>query len=80
MSEDQITAVGIDVSKRYSMVAIRRPGGIIVRSPFKVEHDVPGLNELIRILKQTDGEIRIVMEHTGSYWYPIARVLNAAGY
>ena len=80
MKSDSITAVGVDVSKGKSVVAIRRPGGEVVRMPFEVQHDIPGLRELVRILKQTDGNIRIVMEHTGVYWYPIARALNEAGF
>ena len=33
-----ITAVGIDVSKSKSTVAVRRPGGEIVLRPFDVRH------------------------------------------
>ena len=33
MKSMEITAVGIDVSKRKSTVAIRRPGGVIVACP-----------------------------------------------
>ena len=43
MDSNLITAVGIDVSKGKSTVAIRRPGGEIVRKPFTVKHDQPGL-------------------------------------
>lgn len=57
------------------MVAIRRPGGEIVRFPFEVKHDIPSLTNLVKILNQIGGDIRIVMEHTGIYWYPIARRL-----
>lgn len=35
MKSMEITAVGIDVSKRKSTVAIRRPGGVIVACPFR---------------------------------------------
>lgn len=34
MKSMEITAVGIDVSKRKSTVAIRRPGGVIVACPW----------------------------------------------
>ena len=78
--KDSITAVGIDVSKGKSIVAIRRPGGEVVRKPFEVKHDISGLKELVSVLRQTKGDIRVVMEHTGNYWYPIARELNDAGY
>ncbi|KMW10101.1 hypothetical protein HMPREF9470_05614, partial [[Clostridium] citroniae WAL-19142] len=33
-----MNAVGIDVSKRKSTVAILRPGGEVVASPFDVPH------------------------------------------
>lgn len=80
MKSDSITAVGVDVSKGKSIVAIRRPGGEVVRLPFEVQHDISGLKELVKILKQIGGNIRVVMEHTGVYWYPIARALNDAGF
>ena len=50
MKSDSITAVGVDVSKGKSVVAIRRPGGEVVRMPFEVHHDISGLRELVRIL------------------------------
>ena len=67
-----ITAVGIDVSKSKSTVAIRRPGGEIVKLPFDVQHNVVELQQLISTLQSIGGDIRIVMEHTGMYWRPIA--------
>ena len=42
-----ITGIGIDVSKGYSMVAIRQPGGIIVAPPFRVDHTASNLDDLI---------------------------------
>ena len=80
MDSNLITAVGIDVSKGKSTVAIRRPGGEIVRKPFTVKHDQPGLQQLIQLLHEVGGEIRIVMEHTGMYWRPIASVLQQEGF
>ena len=80
MDSNLITAVGIDVSKGKSTIAIRRPGGEIVRKPFTVKHDQPGLQQLIQLLHEVGGEIRIVMEHTGMYWRPIASVLQQEGF
>ena len=80
MDSNLITAVGIDVSKGKSTVAIRRPGGEIVRKPFTVKHDQPGLQQFIQLLHEVGGEIRIVMEHTGMYWRPIASVLQQEGF
>ena len=76
----QITAVGIDVSKGRSMVAARQPGGVIVAAPFKINHTATELNQLIQMLHQYPGEVRIVMEHTGAYWRPIALALVNAGF
>ena len=40
MIYNPITAVGIDVSKSKSTVAIRRPGGEVVMLPFDVQHNM----------------------------------------
>ena len=80
MEHEQITAVGIDVSKGKSMVAIRRPGGEVVLSPFSVQHTVSDLDALVKTLGKVGGNIRVVMEHTGMYWRPIAFTLKEAGF
>ena len=67
MKSMEITAVGIDVSKRKSTVAIRRPGGVIVACPFDISHSSHVLEKLVSILKTTGGDIRVVMEHTSNY-------------
>ena len=38
---NQITSVGIDVSKGFSMVAIRQPGGVIDRTTFSGKPYIP---------------------------------------
>lgn len=75
-----ITAVGIDVSKSKSTVAVRRPGGEIVLRPFEVHHTNSDLKKLTSTLKKLGGDIRIVMEHTSMYWRPIALTLKEAGF
>ncbi len=47
MKSMEITAVGIDVSKRKSTVAIRRPGGVIVACPFDISHSSHDLEKLV---------------------------------
>ena len=74
-----MNAVGIDVSKGKSMVAIMRPFGEVVATPFEIKHTEIELKKLVCILEKLPGETRIVMEHTGIYWQPIAKVLLAAG-
>lgn len=74
-----MNAVGIDVSKRKSMVAILRPGGEVVAKPFEISHLSGDLQSLIDRIHSLDGESRIVMECIGRYYEPIARELVAAG-
>lgn len=74
-----MNAVGIDVSKGKSMVAILRPYGEIVSSPFKIKHTSGNIRFLIEQIKSIEGESRIVMEHTGRYYEPLARELSLAG-
>ena len=72
-------AVGIDVSKGKSTVAVLRPFGEIVVSPFDVSHNPKELGELVTLLKSLDGETKVVMEYTGSYYLPIAQFLHNNG-
>lgn len=74
-----MNAVGIDVSKGKSMVAILRPYGEIVSSPFEIKHTSGNIRSLIEQIKSIEGESRIVMEHTGRYYEPLARELSLAG-
>lgn len=74
-----MNAVGIDVSKGKSMVAILRPYGEIVSSPFEIKHTSSNIQSLIAQIRSIDGESRIVMEHTGRYYEPLARELSLAG-
>ena len=74
-----MNAVGIDVSKGKSMVAILRPYGEIVSSPFEIKHTSGNIHSLVEQIKSIEGESRIVMEHTGRYYEPLARELSLAG-
>ena len=74
-----MNAVGIDVSSRKSTVAVLRPFGEIVRFPFDVAHSAEELAFLAEQLKGLDGETRVVMEHTGRYYEPVAKTLHEAG-
>ena len=75
-----MNAVGIDVSKGKSTVAILRPFGEIVVSPFDVFHNPKELGELVTLLKSLDGETKGVMEYTGNYYLPIAQFLHNNGF
>lgn len=74
-----MNAVGIDVSKGKSTVAVLRPFGEIVVSPFDVSHNPKELGELVTLLKTLDGDTKIVMEYTGNYYLPIALFLRNNG-
>lgn len=74
-----MNAIGIDVSKGKSKVAIIRPFGEVVAKPFDVTHCPDQLAELTEYIRSLDGESRVVMEHTGKYSEPIANFLCDAG-
>ena len=74
-----MNAAGIDVSSRKSTVAVLRPFGEVVCLPFDVPHDAEALTSLAEHLKALDGETRVVMEHTGRYYEPVAKALHDAG-
>ena len=74
-----MNAVGIDVSKGKSTVAILRPFGEIVAEPFDVIHNAQDLKELLERIQALSGETRVVMEYTGAYYEPIAQILHNAG-
>lgn len=74
-----MNAVGIDVSKGKSMIAVMRPFGEVVASPYEVNHTFSALEELTKFLKSLKGETRVIMEYTGKYFEPIAKHLHEAG-
>lgn len=71
-----MNAVGIDVSKGKSTVAVLRPFGEVVASPFDVIHNDNDLNRLVALIQSLPGESRVVMEYTGTYFEPIAQFLH----
>ena len=75
-----MNCVGIDVSKGKSMIAVMRPFGEVVLTPFEVQHTASELSVLVRTLKSLVGETRVVMEATGNYHAPIALALQGAGF
>lgn len=74
-----MNAVGIDVSKEKSTVAILRPFGEVVAVPYDVSHTVSELDRLAKVIKKLPGETRVVMEATGVYYEPVARRLHEHG-
>lgn len=74
-----LNAVGIDVSKGKSTVAILRPAGEVVRKPFSVSHSVKDLSDLVSYVGSLDGETKVVMEATGHYHEPVLKAFLDAG-
>ena len=75
-----LNAVGIDVSKRKSTIAVLRPGGDVLMKPFNISHRTTDFQTLANKLKTLDGETRVVMECTGHYYEPVAHELSQAGF
>lgn len=74
-----MNAVGIDVSKGRSTVAILRPMGEVIQAPIDVMHDSISLECLAHQILALGEETRVVMEATGRYHEPIARELHEHG-
>ena len=74
-----MNAVGIDVSKGKSTVAILRPFGEVVCLPFDVTHDYGSLERLADQIICLEGESRVLMEATGRYHEPVAAALHERG-
>ena len=72
-------AAGVDISKGKSTVSVLRPCGEVVAKPFAVGHTGSELKQLADYLKSLDGETRVVMEHTGRYYEPVAQFLHNEG-
>ena len=73
-----MNAVGIDVSKGKSMVAIMRPFGEIVATPFEIKYTTSDIRLLVDLINFIEGKFRIVMEHTGRYYEVFAHQLSKA--
>lgn len=65
-------AVGIDVSKGKSTVAIITTDGHILEKPFEILHNEEGFSKLIqKIQEYPKKDIRFLVEATSHYHYPI---------
>lgn len=69
-------AVGIDVSKSKSTVAILNSDGSLRIKPYDMKHNHPEMNALINYLNELDEPIIILMEYTGHYHYPVLKKLT----
>ena len=60
-------AVGIDVSKSKSTVAILNSDGSQRIKPYNMKHNQLEMNALVNYLNELDETIIILMEYTGHY-------------
>ena len=74
-----MNAVGIDVSKGRSTVAVLRLFGEVVKKPYDVPHSRQGLKDLACFIQSLEGESRVVLENTGRYSEPVIKALCEAG-
>ena len=72
-------AVGIDVSKSKSMVAVLDSYGTVLASPYTVNHDATDMNAFVAYLKSFEEPVTILMEYTGHYHYPVLKKLQDEG-
>jgi len=75
-----MNAVGIDISKGNSTVAVLRPLGKVALAPRGFVHTYTDMSQLVDLLGDLDGETRVVMEATGRYHEPVAAALHQAGF
>lgn len=73
-------AVGIDVSKSKSTVAILNSDGTILAKPFNMNHTLSDMDALSSYLKEQTESITILMEYTGHYHYPVLKKLQEDGF
>ncbi len=68
-------SVGIDVAKEKSTVCFLKPGGEVVKTPYDVMHNKTDLAALVGCIKSSDEEVRVVLEDTGHYHFPVIKFL-----
>ena len=68
-------AVGIDVSKSKSTVSILNSDGEILLKPKNFHHTMNELNNLICLINSYQEDVKVAMEATGHYHYPILKAL-----
>lgn len=73
-------AVGIDVSKSKSTVAVLDSDGCIRAKPYSMSHTQTDMNSLVMYLKNVNEAIIILMEYTGHYHYPVLKKLQEEGF
>ena len=73
-------AVGIDVSKAKSTVAVLNSDGSIRTKPFTMHHTLSDMDAMVKYLNDLDESFTILMEYTGHYHYPVLKKLQEEGF
>ena len=73
-------AVGIDISKAKSTVAVIDSDGTVLASPFTMAHTQPEMEAFVTYLKGLGEPTTILMEYTGHYHYPVLKKLQGEGF
>jgi len=74
-------AVGVDVSKGKSTIAIVSTEGEVLHTPFDIEHTKQGIDSMLEKLKfYRKEDIKFLMEATGHYHIPLLNYLIELGY
>lgn len=74
-----MNAVGIDVFKEKSTVAILSSHTDVAVAPFDVPHTVPGMKHLLATIHSVSEDPVVFMEHTGRYYEPVDQTLCQHG-
>ena len=69
-------AVGIDVAKSKSMVAILSDAGEIIKNPFEIANTESGLEYLCSVIGEFTDEVYCVVESTSVYHFPVVSYLQ----
>lgn len=72
-------SVGIDVSKDKSTVCMLKPGGEVLASPYEMLHTMESVLALVKRLNACGEEVRVVLEATGHYHWPVVSLLVENG-
>ena len=75
--------VGIDVAKRFSVVAIKNSNDKIVKKGYVVKHNEKGFNDFLSLLKKLDNDknnFLLGLEATGHYFENLFEFLKNQGY
>lgn len=72
-------SVGIDVSKGKSTVCVLKPGGEVLKPPFEILHTMESILSLVRLIRSYPEEVRVILEDTGHYHWPVVTLLVENG-